>query len=46
LFFWLTPGSTQDEIRPASAVTVFGKLIDDPKLLKIVKSGESISILK
>ena len=24
----------------------FGKLIDDPKLLKIVKSGESITILK
>ena len=46
LFFGLTPISTPDEIRPASAVIVFGKLIDDPKLLNIVKPGESISILK
>ena len=46
LFFGLTPISTPDEIRPASAVIVFGKLIDDSKLLNIVKSGESISILK
>ena len=41
LFFGLTPTSTPDEIRPASAVIVFGKLIYDPKSLKIVKSGES-----
>ena len=46
LFFGETPMSTPDEIRPASAVIVFGKLTDDPKSLKIVKSGESISILK
>ena len=46
LFFGPTPMSSNDEIRPASGVTVFGKLIDDPKLLKIVKSGESITILK
>ena len=38
--------STPNEIRPASEVAVFGKFIDDPKMLKVVKSGEFISLIK
>lgn len=44
LFFGSTPMSTGDEIRPASPVNVFGKFIDNPKLLETVKTGDSISI--
>ena len=44
LFFGSTPMSTGDEIRPARPVVVFGKFIDNPKLLKTVKTGDSISI--
>ena len=44
LFFGSTPMSTGDEIRPASPVNVFGKFIDNPKLLKTVKTEDSISI--
>ncbi len=32
IFFGLTPMSSQDEIRAASAVDIFGRLEDDPKL--------------
>ena len=46
LFFGETPMSTPDEIRPASPVSVFEKLVDDPKLLKTVKSGQSIYLIK
>ena len=46
LFFGQTPMSTPNEIRPASEVAVFGKFIDNPKMLKVVKSGESISLIK
>ena len=46
LFFGQTPMSTPNEIRPASEVAVFGKFIDDPKMLKVVKSGEFISLIK
>ena len=38
--------STPDEIRPASPVAVFGKLLDDPKLLKMAKLGQSLSLIK
>ena len=46
LFFGETPMSTPDEIRPASPVSVFGKLVDAPKLLKTVKSGQSVYLIK
>mgnify|MGYP001166304020 FL=1 len=46
LFYGQTPMSTPDEIRPASPVAVFGKLLDDPKLLKMVKLGQSLSLIK
>jgi hypothetical protein len=44
IFFGLTPVSSQDEIRPASAVDVFGHLIDDPNVLKQVEAGEDIVV--
>ena len=39
LFFGPTPASQGDEIRPASEVTVIGKIIGDTETLKGVSSG-------
>ena len=39
IFFGLTPASRGEEIRPASAVTVIGKVQGDVTLLQQVKSG-------
>ena len=44
IFFGPTPMSRGDEIRPASAVEVFGKLEGDPKEFKKVGSGENVVI--
>lgn len=44
IFFGRTPASRGDEIRPASAVNVFGKLEGDPKVFKKVRSGETVRI--
>ncbi len=44
IFFGSTPISQGDEIRPASPVTVFGKLIGDAGLFKQVASGTEITI--
>ena len=44
IFFGRTPASRGDEIRPASAVNVFGKLQGDPKAFKAVPDGEQILI--
>jgi hypothetical protein len=46
IFFGLTPASRGDEIRPASPVNVFGKIIGDPKVFKEVISGAKIIIEK
>ena len=46
IFFGLTPASQGDEIRPASPVNVFGKIIGDAKVFKKVKSGTKIIIEK
>jgi len=46
IFFGLTPLSQNNQIRPASAVTVFGKIIGDTGLLRKVKSGAEIVITK
>ena len=46
IFFGLTPASQGDEIRPASPVNVFGKIIGDPKVFKKVRSGAKIIIEK
>jgi len=44
IFFGATPMSSGEEIRPASAVTVFGKVIDEPIWLRNVASGAEITI--
>jgi len=44
IFFGRTPASRGDEIRPASAVNVFGKLEGDPKAFKKVRSGDTVRI--
>ena len=46
IFFGLTPASQGDEIRPASAVNVFGKIIGDSKVFKKASSGAKIIIEK
>ena len=44
IFFGKTPVSKGDEIRPASAVNIIGKVVGDCRLLKRVKDGEEITI--
>lgn len=46
IFFGPTPISKPGEIRPASAVNVFGKVIGDAKKFSKVKDGEKIKIEK
>jgi uncharacterized protein len=46
IFFGATPMSRGKEIRPASAVSVFGKVTGDTTKLKQVKSGAQITIDK
>jgi len=46
IFFGQTPISDPDEIRPASAVNVFGKVTGDPEVFKQVEEGTSITIEK
>jgi len=44
IFFGPTPISQGDEIRPASPVNVFGKIIGDAGLFKQVASGIEITV--
>ena len=44
LFFGPTPMSVGDEIRPASPVNVFGKIVGDPAVLKSVRSGSDVRV--
>jgi hypothetical protein len=44
IFFGPTPTSHGDEIRPASAVNIVGKVHSDPKVFKQVASGAKIVI--
>lgn len=46
IFFGPTPASRGDEIRPASAVEVFGRLEGDPKEFRRVSSGASVTVEK
>jgi len=44
IFFGPTPVSQGDEIRPASPVTVFGKIISDATTFKKIAEGTKITI--
>ena len=44
IFFGRTPASKGDEIRPASEVNVFGRIIGDSKVFKRVRDGEEVTI--
>ena len=44
VFFGPTPASRGDEIRPASAVTVIGKVEGDSTILKRVQQGDSVTL--
>ena len=46
IFFGRTPISQGDEIRPASAVTVFGRITGDATIFKQVASGAKVTIKK
>ncbi|MBI3030477.1 MAG: hypothetical protein HYY64_13275 [Candidatus Rokubacteria bacterium] len=44
IFFGPTPASRGDEIRPASPVNVFGRLLGDPKPFKKIRSGTAVRV--
>ena len=44
IFFGPTPLSRGDEIRPASAVNVVGRVTGDPRAFKRVRSGARVTI--
>ena len=46
IFFGPTPMSKKEEIRPASAVTVFGHIIGNAKVFKNVKSGAQVTLTR
>ena len=46
IFFGPTPASRGKEIRAASAVTVIGNVLSDPKLFLNVKDGEKVLLEK
>jgi len=45
IFFGPTPVSRGDEIRPASPVTVFGKIIGDATTFRNIATGTEITII-
>ncbi len=44
VFFGPTPASRGDEIRPASPVTVFGRVIGDATVLRQVEDGAQVTV--
>jgi hypothetical protein len=44
VFFGPTPASQGEEIRPASAVTVFGRVMGDATVLKAVQDGAQVVV--
>ncbi len=44
IFFGPTPMSRGDEIRPASAVNLLGRVDGDPKVFKMVRNGEEVKL--
>ena len=46
LFFGTTPASRGNEIRAASPVTVLGRIVGDPNILRSVRSGAEVTVEK
>ena len=46
IFFGKTPESTEEEIRAASKVNIFGKIIGDAKIFNKVKNGDLVIVEK
>jgi hypothetical protein len=46
LFFGRTPASRGDEIRAASSVTILGRIVGDPKILKSIRAGAGVTVEK
>ena len=46
IFFGPTPVSTGDQPRAYSPVNVFGRVLGDPKQLKVVSSGAAVMVTK
>ena len=44
IFFGPTPMSRGDEIRPASPVNVFGRIVGDPTIFRTVRAGTTVRI--
>ena len=44
IFFGPTPASEGDEIRPASAVNIFGRILGDATAFQAVKDGTQVTI--
>ncbi len=44
IFFGPTPSSRGDEIRPASPVNVFGKVVGDATVFKTVRAGTRVQV--
>ena len=44
IFFGPTPSSRGDEIRPASPVNVFGKVVGDTTVFKTVRAGTRVQV--
>src|SRR5262247_1259861 len=44
IFFGPTPASRGEEIRPASAVNVFGRVVGDATVFKRVRSGTRVTL--
>jgi hypothetical protein len=46
LFFGRTPASRGGEIRAASPVTVLGRILGDPRILKPIRAGAEVTVEK
>ena len=46
IFFGMTPVSEGGKIKPASPVNVFARVIGDVKILKKIKDGDKIRVIK
>lgn len=46
VFFGMTPASEPGKIKPASPVNIFAKVTEDVKVLKKVKDGDKIRVVR